>query len=121
MNILVDENIPRMTVDGLRAAGHDVRDVRGTGDQGVVDELLWQVACRERRLLVTTDKGFAQHRGEPHSGILVVRLRQPTRQKIHDRVMQAIAQFREADWPGMLVVMRDSVQSIWRANRETPD
>ena len=72
MNILVDENIPRMTVDGLRALGHDVRDVRGTTTQGVVDDVLWEVACRERRLLVTTDKGFSQYRGTPHSGILVV-------------------------------------------------
>jgi predicted nuclease of predicted toxin-antitoxin system len=30
MKILVDENIPRVTVDYLRDSGHDVRDVRGT-------------------------------------------------------------------------------------------
>jgi predicted nuclease of predicted toxin-antitoxin system len=30
MKILVDENIPRMTVDRLRELGHEVRDVRGT-------------------------------------------------------------------------------------------
>jgi predicted nuclease of predicted toxin-antitoxin system len=31
MKILVDENIPRMTVDRLRGVGHDVIDIRGTG------------------------------------------------------------------------------------------
>jgi hypothetical protein len=30
MRVLVDENIPRMTVEGLRALGHDVKDIRGT-------------------------------------------------------------------------------------------
>src|SRR5208283_3133442 len=34
MKVLVDENIARMTVDGLRALGHDVADVRGWYDEG---------------------------------------------------------------------------------------
>jgi hypothetical protein len=31
MDILVDENIPLMTVASLREQGHDVVDIRGTG------------------------------------------------------------------------------------------
>jgi predicted nuclease of predicted toxin-antitoxin system len=57
MRILVDENIPRMTVDRLRELGHDVKDIRGTGDKGLADADLWDLAVRERRLLITTDKG----------------------------------------------------------------
>jgi hypothetical protein len=34
MKVLADENIPRRTVDGLRALGHDVADVRGWYDEG---------------------------------------------------------------------------------------
>ena len=79
-----------------------------------MDDLLWEIAQNEQRLLITTDKGFAQHRSEPHHGILIVRLRQPNEQKIHDRVMQAIARFDENEWAGLLVVMRDAVQSVWR-------
>ncbi|MEK7408859.1 MAG: DUF5615 family PIN-like protein [Acidobacteriota bacterium] len=30
MKILVDENMPRMTVERLRELGHDVKDIRGT-------------------------------------------------------------------------------------------
>jgi predicted nuclease of predicted toxin-antitoxin system len=114
MNILVDENIPRRTVDALRAMGHSVTDVRGTSDEGGDDELLWQRAQQEHALLVTTDKGFSQKRHEAHAGILVVRLRQPNRLKIHERVLQAMAQFTEAEWSGLVVVMRDTVQSIVR-------
>ncbi|MCC6368749.1 MAG: DUF5615 family PIN-like protein [Bryobacterales bacterium] len=54
MRILVDENIPRMTVDGLREVGHDVKDIRGTEDEGLADTGFWDVALRERRLLITT-------------------------------------------------------------------
>lgn len=66
-------------------------------------------------LLVTTDKGFSEHRDEQHCGILIVRLRQPNEQRIHARIMAAFRQFTEQEWPGLLVVMRDAVQSVHRA------
>ena len=62
MKILVDENIPRMTVNRLRELGHDVRDIRGSSDQGMADAALWDIAVRESRLLITTDKGFTEYR-----------------------------------------------------------
>lgn len=58
MRILVDENIPRMTVGALRETGHDVEDIRGTSLQGMTDEDLMRLAQREQRLLITTDKDW---------------------------------------------------------------
>lgn len=115
MKICVDENIPLVTVSELGNLGHDVLDIRGTANQGIPDDLLWALAQNESRLLITTDKGFVQHRGESHLGILVVRLRQPNERKIHERVIHAINQFQEGEWVGLVVVMRDMVQSVWRA------
>jgi predicted nuclease of predicted toxin-antitoxin system len=114
MKILVDENIPRMTADHLRGLGHDVLDIRGTADQGLADGDVWRVAILERRLLITTDKGFTAYRSVVHHGILVVRLRQPNRLKIHKSVMHAFGQFGEKDWPGRLVVVRDATMSTSR-------
>src|SRR5258706_10681548 len=99
MKILVDENIPRMTVNLLRGLGHDVKDIRGTADQGLEDPVLWSVAMTEGRLLISTDKGFTEHRSTAHHGILIVRLRQPNRLRIHESVMRAIERFHEAEWP----------------------
>jgi predicted nuclease of predicted toxin-antitoxin system len=115
MKILVDENIPRTTVTRLRELGHDVRDIRGSGDEGLADAALWAIAVREGRLLITTDKGFTEYRTTSHNGILVVRLRQPNRVKIHQSVMRAMDRFGEAEWPGLLVVMRDATMSRSRA------
>ena len=56
MNILVDENIPLMTVKELRRMGHDVRDIRGTQQEGMTDSALWNLAQQEKRLLMKTDK-----------------------------------------------------------------
>ena len=111
----MDENIPGITAEALRAAGHDVIDIRGTPRQGMFDDELWAFAQTERRMLVATDKGFSDHRDQKHNGVLVVRLRQPNEQRIHARVMSAFQQFPAEDWPGLLVVMRDTVQSIHRA------
>lgn len=114
MKIFVDEHIPLMTVQALRMLGHDVRGIRGTPDQGMQDDALWEMAQQEERLLMTTDKGFTQYRAVPHHGVLIIRLRRPNRRKIHQRIMQALRQFSDRDWPGLLVVMRDVAQSTWR-------
>lgn len=58
MNVCVDENMPLITVLELRKLGHDVLDIRGSSDQSMSDEALWEMAQREARLLITTDKGF---------------------------------------------------------------
>jgi predicted nuclease of predicted toxin-antitoxin system len=71
VRIFVDENIPKVTVVALRALGHDVLDIRGSPQQGMFDDELWQLAQHEGRLLVTTDKGFSEYRQVRHHGILL--------------------------------------------------
>jgi predicted nuclease of predicted toxin-antitoxin system len=115
MNILVDENIPNVTVAALRALDHDVLDIRGTDQEGSDDVAVWALAQAESRTLVTTDKGFVEHRSEDHAGLLVVRLRQPNEDRIHARIMAAFTQFAPNEWRGLTVVMRDTVQSVTRA------
>jgi predicted nuclease of predicted toxin-antitoxin system len=116
MKILVDENIPATTVTELREQGYDTLDVRGTNEQGMSDKELWQKAVRQKRLLITTDKGFSEHRDEQHYGILIIRLKQPSRIKIHQRILQALKRFTTDQWPGLMVVMRDTFQSTWKSH-----
>jgi predicted nuclease of predicted toxin-antitoxin system len=120
MNIFVDENIPRETVDELRAAGHDVLDIRQTPRQGTPDPDLWHIVQDQKRLLITTDTGFTEYAGVPHWGMLIVRLRRPNRAAIHLRVMTAMKQYRPEQWPGLLVVMRDRVKSVRRGPAPRP-
>ncbi len=103
MKILVDENIPLITVNSLLGQGHDVWDIRGSESEGMIDDLLWDAAQQEKRLLITTDKGFSQHRMESHYGILIILLKQPNRMKIHQRVMKALNQFSAKDLRDLLL------------------
>ncbi|MCB9512288.1 MAG: DUF5615 family PIN-like protein [Deferribacteres bacterium] len=115
MKIIVDENIPLITVETLRQQHYDVADIRGTADEGMPDSLLWQKAQKEQRLLISTDKGFSSRRNETHFGILIICLKKPNQEKIHRRVMHAINQFSKSEWLGRLVVMRDVVQAVWKS------
>jgi len=38
--------------------------------------------------------------------------------KIHQRVMQAITKYSEQQWHGLMVVMRDMVQSAWKSRQK---
>lgn len=118
MKIFVDENIPTTTVTKLREQGHDVLDIRGTSDQGIPDQKLWQKAVEQKRLLITTDKGFSEHRDERHYGILIIRLKQPSRVKIHQRILHALKRYATDQWPGLMVVMRDTFQSTWKSHQK---
>jgi hypothetical protein len=46
MKICVDENIPVATVLELKNLQHDVLDIRKTPDQGMSDDLLWELVKR---------------------------------------------------------------------------
>ena len=113
MDILVDENIPLASVEQLQQMGHNVLDIRGTAEEGISDELLWNKACQEKRLLITTDRGFAHYRDMEHHGLLIVALRRPNLLKINERVIEAMKLFSPEKWSGLLVVMRDKAMSTW--------
>jgi len=113
MKILVDENIPSITVRTLRRRGHDVLDFRGTDQEGLNDDAVWGLALEQERLLITTDKAFLHYRHEAQYGILIVRLRQPNCQKIHRRIMQALTDIAPDAWKGSVVMIRDKAQSLW--------
>jgi predicted nuclease of predicted toxin-antitoxin system len=88
MRILVDENIPRMTVDALMALGNDVKDIRGTSAKGLPDAELWRLAATEARLFITTDRGFSEFRTVSH---------------------------QESEWSNFFVVVRDTTMVTSRS------
>jgi predicted nuclease of predicted toxin-antitoxin system len=58
----VDEDLPSAIQQELQNAGHDARTVEDQGWSGRSDDAVWAGVKRERRLLVTADKGFADKR-----------------------------------------------------------
>ena len=116
MKICVDENIPLVTVSELQALQHDVWIFEGlsikaceTIFSGSLYRTKGDSSSRRTKDSLSTAANYI-------TGLLIVRLRQPNEQKIHERVMKAIGQFSEDEWNGLTVVMRDTVQSVSRAS-----
>jgi predicted nuclease of predicted toxin-antitoxin system len=106
MQLLANENVPRLTVEALRAAGHDVVwariDMAGSGDEAVLSR-----AQTEGRILLTHDKDFgelAYHAGSPATcGIILIRLAKLAPDAIVTRTVEAIDS--RSDWAGHLSVI----------------
>lgn len=74
--IKLDENIPRSALELLLEFGYDAHNVYEQKLSGCKDLILWEAVQKEKRFLITADKGFADVRLFPpgtHYGILLLR------------------------------------------------
>jgi predicted nuclease of predicted toxin-antitoxin system len=108
MRLLADENVPRLTVEALRAVGIDLIWAR-TDLAGSKDEQVLSRAQADGRILLTHDKDFgdlAYHAGLPAaSGIILVRLPHMAPEAIVARTLEAIGS--RSDWAGHFSVVSE--------------
>jgi predicted nuclease of predicted toxin-antitoxin system len=107
MKIKLDENIPAGLVGTLTALGHDVDSVLEEGLAGHCDPDVWAGAQASGRFLVTQDLDFSDLRQfipGTHSGLLLIRLKQPGRRRVASRVRMLFEAYDVASWRGCLVV-----------------
>ncbi len=108
MKFKLDENMPEALVQFLTKAGHDVETVLNEQLSGAKDQLVLEVASREKRILLTFDTDFADIRAYPlgtHAGIVVFRLKDQRWQTLRGSVENL---FKEPDMNvlfGSLVVV----------------
>jgi hypothetical protein len=77
---LADENIPSAVARFLREKGFDVKEVVGEGNAGASDDAVMALARKEERILLTSDKHFANTLTYPppsHHGIIRIRIHPP--------------------------------------------
>lgn len=107
MKIKLDENMPASLAPVLRRLGHDVDTIPDEGLATAPDVTVWEAAQSEARLLVTQDLDFSDlRRFAPgsHHGILLIRLRDPDRSALCERVSALFAQEAVERWTGCFVV-----------------
>jgi predicted nuclease of predicted toxin-antitoxin system len=74
----LDENLGTLGIDILASAGHDVATTVEQQLSGVSDSQLYEVYCREQRVLITLDHDFGhvlRFPPEPSAGIVVLECR----------------------------------------------
>ncbi len=110
MKIKLDENLPETLQDVLKGLGHDADTVPSEGLGGSPDDAVWGAATRENRLLVTQDLDFSDIRKfapGSHPGIVLVRLRTPSRSQLIRRVESAFSSCDPETWARCFVVLTD--------------
>jgi predicted nuclease of predicted toxin-antitoxin system len=111
MNVKLDENLPESLSGLLGGLGHKVHTVRQEALAGYPDSEIWRVVQREERFLVTQDLGFSDVRKFPpgtHHGILLLRLRSPSRGNLIQRVVELFQDENVELWRACLVVATEN-------------
>ena len=117
MKIKLDENLPAELVDLLRAKNHDVHTVLEEMLAGRNDVTIFQAAHTENRLLITQDLDFSdirKYKPGTHPGIALVRLRDPNRRSLIERLRQILETDTIETWAGCFVVIGDRKLRIRR-------
>jgi predicted nuclease of predicted toxin-antitoxin system len=89
VKIKLDENLPHRLVPLLTELGYDVDTVPDEQLAGQDDSVVWEAAQMHGRFLITQDLDFSDARKYvpgAHHGLLLVRLPQPGRTALFERV-----------------------------------
>jgi predicted nuclease of predicted toxin-antitoxin system len=107
MKIKLDENLPVDLLPVLAELGHDAHTPGDEGLRSAPDDAVWEAAQREDRFLINQDLDFSDARRfapGTHKGLLLVRLKNPSRQALVDRISGLFREQETTGWARCLVV-----------------
>ena len=110
MKIKLDENLPFRLADSLRRLGHETDTVPQEGIGGADDSSVWEAAQTASRFFITQDMDFSDIRyftPGSHAGILLVRLHQPGRNALVQRISSLFEDEDVERWSGCFVVVTE--------------
>jgi predicted nuclease of predicted toxin-antitoxin system len=110
MKIKLDENLPARLAITLSELGHDTDTVVQEGLAAESDAIVWHAAQSEGRLLVTQDLDFSDIRDfvpGTHHGIVLIRLRDPSRIALIERLISLFRSEQVEEWTSCFVVVTE--------------
>jgi predicted nuclease of predicted toxin-antitoxin system len=115
------EDQAHQNIPGELAALFSMFDIETAFEEGLSqadDADLWAACQTEERLLVTQDLGFSDLRRflpGSHFGILLVRLKNPSRQSLKSRITALLSDSEIETWKGCFVIATDTKLRVRRA------
>ncbi len=110
MRIKLDENLPAELADILGGFGHDTDTTPSEGLTGATDEVVWAAVQSARRFFITQDLDFSDIRkfeAGTHHGLLLLRLREPTRRGLIERMRELFHDEDASSWDRCFLVASD--------------
>jgi predicted nuclease of predicted toxin-antitoxin system len=124
VRVLVDESLPRAATLALRAAGHDVTDVRDVGLRGRPDSEVQARAVEEDRIVAAADLDFANALRFPpgtHPGIIVLRVPDSWDSRARaERLVSGIGEAGADTLRGAIVIVEPDRMRIFAPPTEQP-
>jgi len=108
MKLFANENLFDPIIHYLRSIGHDVLSLREAGLSGISDDEVFQLACKEKYVIVTMDKDFSRiFRFPPEScgGIIVVKIYRRTVNETVNIFKKLFVEIKEEDITNNLVII----------------
>ena len=113
MNFLIDTCLPAAIVDNLRRAGHDAVHVRHYGIHKADDEIVFDRAVEEDRVVISADTCFAtilNVRQTPKPSLIVFR-------RISPGHAEALAKLLLANLPNIAPLLYQGSMIVFEKNR----
>jgi len=110
VKVKLDENLPSSLVGILSSLGHEADTVEDEGVNGKSNEIVWDRAQRDGRFLITQDLDFSDIRKfvpGTHHGILLIRMRDPSRRSLEERIGRLFAMDESLSWGKGFIVATD--------------
>jgi predicted nuclease of predicted toxin-antitoxin system len=116
MKFFLDENCPKAARALLAREGHESIDIRGSDKEGADDNELFLMAQDSGAVFLTTDKDFfhtVRHLYPRHSGVVVVALHQPNRERILARLSWLLTHRSRSEIEGRAYLLRDASYVVY--------
>ena len=107
MKFLIDECVSPTTSTLLRQLGHDVLDIKEIKGFGLKDPAIYHMACKQKRVLFTIDKGFRSLNPTRCGGIIISTIRPNTPTRYEPRLKHLLTTTRLQDLKGKLVLLEE--------------
>jgi len=101
MNFIVDAQLPPALATWLIAKKHAAQHVLDLDLTGADDVAIWEVAVRQRAIIVTKDEDFAERTNRTSSGPPIVWLR------IGNSTNRTLISWLEPRWPTVVQLLND--------------
>lgn len=113
MKLILDADIPRSFLNKLREEGYNVVDVRDVSTHPIKDEEVFNLACKEKRILITRDLDFSNILYYPpskSSGIIVLRTYLLSKEEMFKILKEALKRGQEQLEKTLVIAQKDRLR-----------